>query len=165
MIKKHYVTFYSPGTFFTESSRKEIESWETKKAVEMSKDILERYNAKPHSFQFSTIITAEPVKEEGIELQVEEKEVKRSGVYFLGGRLRFYDEVLKENNEDEDILRSNMECNGMWIVIENTNSYRFTGEFDEDAFIVNDEGSIVRSGKDEDLVAYRKKKNDERESL
>ena len=85
------------------------------------------------------------------------KTVKESGMYFLGGRVRTYDEVLKDNKADEDILRSNMRANGFEVVVENVNSYKSTHPFREDDHIVDlDTGEVVRSGNDQDLMEYRK---------
>ena len=47
-MEKHFVTFYSPGTFAAETSRKPIESWDVDKAVAMSKEIKERHGALPY---------------------------------------------------------------------------------------------------------------------
>lgn len=163
-MRKHSVTFYSPGTFFPESTAKSIPSWDTKLAVEMSKSIEERYGAKPHSFRFSTMLTADPVPDgEGGTLEVEPKKVDSSSLYYLGGTLRTYDEVVERDYDKERILRSNMEGNRMWVIIENTNSYRFTGEFPEDACIVDENGEIIRRGNDPDLMAYRSQKNKEKD--
>lgn len=164
-VRKHYVTFYSPGTFFPETTTKPIEDWDTKIAVEMSKHITERYNARPHSFKFTTQLEAEPISDgEGGMLKVEPKEVEKSGLFFIGGTLRNFDEVKKKNDPKESILRSNMECNRMWVIIENCNSWRFTGEFSEDACIVDENGEIVKRGNDSDLVKYRKLKDKEKEN-
>jgi hypothetical protein len=51
-MRKHYVTFYSPGTFVSESSTLSIEDWDTAKAVEMAKNIQERHGAKPYGFRW-----------------------------------------------------------------------------------------------------------------
>ena len=53
-MQKHYVTFISPGTFVSESTTKEVDSWDVKTAFEMSKTISERYNATPYAFSFFT---------------------------------------------------------------------------------------------------------------
>lgn len=52
-MKKHFVIFYSPGTFFNEESTLPIDSWDIDKAIEMSKSIKERYNATPFGFCLS----------------------------------------------------------------------------------------------------------------
>ena len=53
-MKKHFVTFYSPGTFVAEQTTKPIDSWDVELAVSMSGEIKERYGALPYGFQFST---------------------------------------------------------------------------------------------------------------
>jgi len=63
--EKHYVTFHSPGTLFNESSTKEIDTWDIKRAVEMSKDITERYGAKPFGFTFSTYLENDEAVSDG----------------------------------------------------------------------------------------------------
>ena len=35
-MKKHFVTFFSPGTFIAESTTKPIESWNIEEAKEMA---------------------------------------------------------------------------------------------------------------------------------
>lgn len=53
-MEKHFVKFYSAGSFVAEETVKEIDSWDVNKAIEMSKDITERYGAKPYGFRFIT---------------------------------------------------------------------------------------------------------------
>jgi hypothetical protein len=155
-MRKHKVTFYSPGTLFSESSTFDIESWDTAKAVEMSEKITERYNAKPYGFVFRTLIVADDVSDgEGGTLHVEPKEVESSGIHFLGGRLETYDDVIKRNDDKESILRSNMRNNESWIIIINDNSFRSTLPFSEEDCIVNARGIVVQRGDDSKLVAYR----------
>lgn len=134
----------------------------------MAKNITERYNARPigtsiagtpHSFRFSTQLEADPVPDgEGGMLKVEPKEVESTGLFFIGGTLRTLDEVKKKNDPKEEILRSNMECNNMSVIIENCNSWKFTGGFSEQDCIVDENGNIVKRGDDPELVKYRKKK-------
>lgn len=45
----------------------------------------------------------------------------------------------------------------MWVIIENTNSWRFTGPFGEKDVIVDENGEVIRRGDDADLVEYRAK--------
>lgn len=50
-MEKHFVKFYSAGIFVAEETVKEIDCWDMDKAIEMSKDIAERYGAKPYGFR------------------------------------------------------------------------------------------------------------------
>lgn len=155
-MKKHYVRFMSPGTFFNEESVLEIHGWDIPAAVELAKTVTERYNAKPYGFQFLTKIVHDPVPDgDGGVLRVESKQTGRSCFYYLGGRVRTYKEVVNDNAVSESILRDNMRFNEMPVVVENCNSWRFTGAFDEDACIVDETVKIIRRGNDPDLAVYR----------
>ncbi len=155
-MRKHKVTFYSPGTFVSESTTRDIDSWDTVKAVEMSEQIKERYNARPYGFIFTTVIVANDVSDgEGGTLKVQSKEVERSGLHFLGGRLETYDDVVARNDDKENILRSNMRNNESWIICINDNSFRSTIPFGEEDCIVNARGLIVQRGDDPKFVSYR----------
>jgi hypothetical protein len=155
--RKHYVEFFSPGTFVSESSVRPLESWDIAAACEIANGIQERHNAKPYGFRFKTMLTANPVPDgEGGTLAVQPREVAKSGMHFLGGRLIRYEHV--PDDKEHSILRSNMRSNNYPVVIENTNSWRFTGEFAEDAVIVDADGSILARGDDPELMEYRKRK-------
>lgn len=123
-MQQHYVLFYSPGTLFTEVNSKEIDSWDVDKAVVLSKDIFQRYGARPFGFQFITKSRSES--------ELDSKETARSNMYYLGGRIETFEDVVKRNNPKEEILRKNMEYNNIKRIIVNDNSYRFTGEFKDD---------------------------------
>ena len=103
-MKKHFVTFYSPGTFFSEQSKQEIDSWDIDQAHKMSKDITERYDAIPYGFQFST-------KERGDD-DFDSKETKRSGMYYVNCKIETLEEIIAREDPDDRILISNMRCNG-----------------------------------------------------
>lgn len=157
--REHYVTFLSPGTFVSETSVKEIEKWDIKEAVKLSKKIVERHNARPYGFYFSTKLTAEPVPDgEGGFLEVSKKEVERSGMHFLGGDVLRYDDI----PESENILRFNLSVNEYWICIQNCNSYKSTHFFEEDSVVVDDNGKITARGNDKENIKYRKLKNKEK---
>lgn len=47
---KNIVTFLSPGTFASEATNKDIESWDVSLAMDMAKNIVERHGAKPYGF-------------------------------------------------------------------------------------------------------------------
>lgn len=114
-MKAHFVTFLSPGTFFCEETTKPIESWDTKKAVKMSKKIRERHGARPFAFMFST-------RERG-DQDLDSKTTRTSGRYFLGGNVLTLADVKKQMPK-ETILINNMRWNGIKKVVVNDNSYR-----------------------------------------
>lgn len=159
-MRKEFVTFYSPGTLFAESTSLPIESRDVALATQKSQDITERYNAKPYGFRFETRIVADPVSDgEGGTLHVEPKTVDTSGMYFLNGRLETVDEVEARNDPKEHILLSNMQGNGMWVVCITTNGYKSTQPFTEKDFMVNALGVVVKRGDDPRLVEYRTRKD------
>jgi hypothetical protein len=143
----HYVTFYSPGTFFPETTTKRIGSWDIKEAIRLSKDVVERYSAKPYGFRFSTSIVSSPVPDgEGGFLKVDPKEIATSPFYFLGGRIRTYEQVMADNLPGESILRDNIRFNKWNMVVENTNSFRSTHPFVKGDVLLDYDGSIIAIG-------------------
>jgi len=116
-MKKHFVIFMSPGTFVAEQTEKPIDSWNVKKAVEMSKKIIERHNAKPYGFYFTT--------RERKRSELDSKVVKSSRMYYLGGKIITLKEIKARKNPNDATLISNMECNEYERVIETNNSWRW----------------------------------------
>lgn len=115
-MKRHFVTFYSPGTFVSEETTKSIKKWGVDIAVKMSKKIKERYEALPYGFVFTT-------RERKVS-DLDSKEIKRSNMYFLGGTILTLEDVLQRNDEKDKILILNMKANNYNKVVENTNSYK-----------------------------------------
>lgn len=122
-MKQDFVTFYSPGTFVSESTTQPIDEWDVNKAIDMSKSIKERYGALPYGFQFST-------NERG-DNDLNSHETKRSPMYYLGGQIFTLEQLKLKNDPDDRILISNMESNKLDKIIVNTNSWKFTGVFHE----------------------------------
>ena len=122
-MQKHFVTFYSPGTFVHETTTKEIASWDVEQAKVMARDVVERYAAKPFGFQFTT-------RSRGPD-DFDSSETARSPFYYLGGKVYTLVEIEARNDPDEKILRSNMRSNGYDRVIVNENSYRSTHPLNE----------------------------------
>lgn len=115
--KQEFVTFYSPGSLFAESTTKPIASRDVKLAVQMSESVVERYNATPYGFRFESCLVADPIPDgHGGFLEVKSKLVGKSGIYFLGGKLETLDEIEARNDPKERILLSNMRINE-WPVV------------------------------------------------
>ncbi len=123
-MKKHFVTFVSPGSFFTEETTRDIGSWDPEVAMKMAGGITERYGARPFGFYFTT-------RERGF-LDFDSKETQKSGVYYLGGVISTLEDVIARDDPDEKIMLNNMECNGWDRMIVNTNSYRACQPFRKD---------------------------------
>lgn len=154
--RKHYVVFYSPGTLCAETSRREISEWDTREAVRLSEEIVERHGATPFAFDFETCLVADPVPDgEGGTLTVEPKRVKRSARHYLGGDVETFDAIVKRDDSTEVILRENMRCNGWPLVVVMTKRYRSTQPFESDEKIVGPDGAILVSGDEARFVEYR----------
>lgn len=128
-MKKHFVTFYSPGSFVSETTEKEIDSWDVEKAKEMARNIKERHGATPYGFRFST-----RGREDN---ELDSKILNRSNMYYLGGKIRHLDFIIIENNPDEKTLIWNMKMNGWDRVVENTNSYKITQPLEKDDVVLD----------------------------
>lgn len=128
-MEKHFVTFYGPGTFVPEETTQEIASWDRIEAIRMAGEIVMRYGARPYAFRFFTMARGEK--------DFEPKTTKTGNLFYLGGKIRTLAEVKADNDPKEDILRSNMEINGIERVITNDNSFRFTGAFDKDDVLLD----------------------------
>jgi hypothetical protein len=103
-MKKHFVTFYSPGTFVAEQTTKEISAWDHGIAIEMMESITERYGAKPYGFSFTT-------KKRGFR-DFEPKEIKSSGMYYVNCKVETLEEIQARCEPGESILLRNMKTNG-----------------------------------------------------
>jgi hypothetical protein len=115
-MTKYYVTFLSPGTFVSESTTEEIHDWDIALAIKMSYGIKERYGATPYGFFFTT-------RERGWD-DFDSKEINKSNMYYLGGRVWTLGELEVLNNPEYDILIQNMKSNHFDNVIINNNSWQ-----------------------------------------
>lgn len=128
-MHKHFVIFYSPGTFTSEVTEKEISSWDVDLAKQMARDVSERYDAKPYGFKFITKSRSEKELDSSVTAQ--------SGMYYLGGKIKTLDDVKAENDPKNDILISNMVGNGYDRIIENNNSWKFTAPLRDDDTVLD----------------------------
>lgn len=117
-MEKHFVTFFSPGTFVAETSEKPIKSWDVEAAKQMARDIKERHNATPYGFQFTTRSRGKN--------DLDSKVSKKSPIYYLGGTVETLAQVKARATERDRILIANMEGNRYDRIITNDNSWRWT---------------------------------------
>jgi hypothetical protein len=121
--KAHFVTFYSPGTFVSESSTKPINAWDIEAAKKMARGVHERHGACPYGFQFTT-------RGRGAN-DLDSSVIAKSPMYYLGGVIETLDQVKRRATEKDRILVANMEGNGYDRIITNTNSWRFTAPLND----------------------------------
>lgn len=112
----------------SEQSERPIDSWDVDAAKAMIPFIKERWDATPYGFYFTT--------RERKEDELDSKVTKTSPFYYLGGKVETYEEVVARNDPSEEILRSNMKCNGYDRIIINTNSWKFTAGLREEDVVL-----------------------------
>lgn len=132
-MEKHFVEFFSPGTFVAETTTKPIDSWDVSKALEMAKNITERWNSKPYGFQFFTKARMDD--------ELDSHEIARSGIYYINGTIKTLEDLKAEKNPDNRTLISNMECNGWDRVVQTCSPWKWTQPFDDDDHVVTLEKS------------------------
>lgn len=117
-IEKHFVKFYSPGTFVAETTEKTIDSWDIETAKKMAAKITERYNATPYAFKFTT----RSREDKDLDSHV----TKTSPMYYLNCKVVTLAEIKKRNAPKDSILISNMEGNGWDKVVQSTKGWQWT---------------------------------------
>lgn len=131
-MKKHFVTFLSPGTFFHEESEYPVDSWNVDSACEMAHDIVDRHGARPFAFYFTT--------RERKDSELDSKVSKKSGRFFLGGKLLTSNDIVKMSKEDGknySTLLNNMKFNNWPRVVMNDNSWRIFQPLEKDDVILD----------------------------
>ena len=127
-IKQHFVTFKSPGMATAEHTTKEIDAWDTLKAVEMAYDVLERHGAKPYGFHFST--RARTAQE------LDSKTIAKSGTYFMGGKIKTLQEVIADPINNKTLI-ANMKGNHWDQVVTVTKGYEWTSPILKDDAVLD----------------------------
>ena len=118
MIEKHFVTFYSPGTFVAEETTKPIERWDTAQAQDMAAEITERYGATPYGFRFSTRSRGDS--------DLDSSESSRSCMYYINCKVETLEEIEARNDPQERILCENMRCNNWPAIVTATKGWKWS---------------------------------------
>ena len=126
-MEKHFVRFYYPGTFVSDTAEKPIESWD----INIALDMLESVSSQkiPYGFMF---ITRERADDE-----LDSHESEKSGTYYLGGEVLALEQIKARNDPKDKILISNMEGNNWERVVVNTNSWKITLPLEPDDTILD----------------------------
>ncbi|WP_417814038.1 hypothetical protein [Thalassospira alkalitolerans] len=128
-MEKHFVKFYSPGTFTAEQTTKEVADWDIATAAQMSKAVTERYGAKPYAFQFVTRSRSDD--------ELNSKETARSNMYFISGKVETISDVEERNDPNERILLTNMKWNGYKRIITSNTPYKWTQPLNDDDVVLS----------------------------
>ena len=126
IMERHFVTFFSPGTFVAEATTKPIDSWDVEAAKEMAVSITERYNATPYAFRFTTRSRSDA--------DLDSKVVRNSPTYYLGGKIETLAEV--EAREPGSILAGNMRCNGWDRIVTTTKGWKWSQPMEKDDVVL-----------------------------
>lgn len=118
VAQKHFVTFFSPGSFTAEASTKPIDAWDVEVALAMAKDIVERHAATPYGFVFTT-------RGRGVD-DLDSKEIARSPVHYFNVKVEALAEVEARNDPSERILLDNMRINGWDRIVTTTTGWKWT---------------------------------------
>ena len=117
-MQKHFVTFYSPGTFTAEQSTREIDSWDVQAAQKMAAEITERHGAIPYGFRFST-------RSRGPD-DLDSTVTNTSPMHYLPHcKVETLAEIEARNDPTESILRSNMRSNGYDRIVVTTKGWKW----------------------------------------
>jgi len=150
---KDYVVFFSPGTFVAEQTRKPIEGWDTRIAVQMAAEIVERYDATPYGFSFTTVRTLDPIPDsEGGYFRVEEKVVKESGTYYIDGEVLTESDIRRRAEEFGGLKKLDtllFNVRHMKHVVTGVATYRWWKPWQPGDAIVDKKGNVVRRCEEE----------------
>ena len=130
-MSQHFVSFYSPGTFFAEETTREIDAWDVDAAAAMADAIVERYEARPYGFRFSTRARDDD--------QLDSRVVTKSAMYYLGGKIETLAEIEARNDPEERVLRENMRGNGWDRIVTGNNPWRWSQPLGPNDVVLSEE--------------------------
>lgn len=117
-VSKNFVTFFSPGTLFSETTTKPIKTWDVASAKRMAAGIQERHGATPYAFQFTT-------RARGAD-DLDSKIVKTSPMYWMNVQIETLAQIKRRNRKEDKTLIWNMETNGWGRVVTTVKGWKAT---------------------------------------
>lgn len=140
---KKKITFYSPGTFVSETNVEEIEGKNLQEiitnSVLYSKSITQRYGAVPYGFTVQN----------------------EKGIFFLPHMMvETVDEIKNRKDVKDKILISNMENNHWKSIVTTNQGWKISQPFQDDDCIVDIFGNIILHGYEVDIKKVRRLKID-----
>lgn len=135
----HHVLFLFQGSMYIEERAIPVPVWDLRLALDLTQEAEARVGARPYGFRFST--------------RVQGSRVDESGVVFVGGRVRRYEEVPNALAGRNRVLRQNMSANDHPVVCETL--IKWPLPFNEEDYLIDFDTRAVVHGSDPELVAYR----------
>jgi hypothetical protein len=117
-VSQDFVTFFSPGTFVSETTTKPVKGWNVANAKKMAETIKERYGAVPYGFQFST-------RGRGPK-DLDSKVIKTSPMYWVNVKIETLAQIKRRNRKEDKTLIWNMETNGWDRVVTTVKGWKAT---------------------------------------
>ena len=129
---RHFVEFYSPGSFVAERTTRRIGSWDLDRAVEMSRGIKERHGSRPYGFRFQTRGRSQE--------ELDSRIIEKSGFYWLPGARILTIEEIRADPAPYGKTLDNMEMNGWECVVHSAaGGYSVTIPHHDDDVILSEE--------------------------
>lgn len=116
-MKKHFVTYYWPGSLVANTCGEPVEAWDVDAAKERARKFAPD-RAAPYGFRFTT-------RERGPD-DLDSKQTESSPMYYLGGTVETLEQVKARATDKDYILIANMEGNKYDRIVTNNNSWRWT---------------------------------------
>lgn len=144
--EKHYAWFFSPGSFVSEASEREIGEWDTREAVRVAATITERHGAIPFGFRFETRLVADPVPDgRGGFMKVVPSILRKSGIHYIDGRVLTLADAERDFPDHETLLW-NMRANKIARIVAgpvNGKNYRWFHEFSDEDRLLDADGTDI----------------------
>ena len=132
-MSKHFVTFYSPGSFVAEQTTQPIDAWDNATALALASNLVERHGARPYGFRFTTRTRGDA--------DLDSKVAATSPMHYFNAKIETMAEV--EAREPGSILAKNMRCNGWSHIVTTLSGYRWSAPLKQDDVVLDATGAVM----------------------